>query len=155
MFLDLTAIKDGKYFVHYLSCGVGGVLALQLSTMPVVCIPDLDTIDGLSVLSMADSMPRFKEGHQDLLQYLLTTLPTPSLKKEDFSKTTFNVSFIIDARGNVRNPCMINAEVPGSTNTLEWSLLQVLREMPPWHPGIHRGKHVPVRIYLPLRINDE
>lgn len=150
---DLTGWKDGEYMARYLSCGVGGVVQIHLITPPTVCTPLVDTLDGALVYKMVDKMPQCTD--KDLLKYIWDRIQLPALKNTDDLQPSITLSFVVDQTGKVRNPCVLKPQFENRYTTLELKLMESLIQMPYWTPGIHEGQSVPVRMFLPLKINYE
>jgi TonB family protein len=99
-----------------------------------------------TVHSKVDQMPVFGEGNQ-LGEYLGKQITYPGKAKKEKKEGTVFVEFVIDQKGAVTQVRVSK----GVSAELDEEALRVVREMPSWTPGRHRGKAVQVKQVLPIR----
>lgn len=115
------------------------------------CVPKPDTLDGQKVYIVADKLPEFPGGTGEMLSYIRKNLKYPPTQ-EDLQGTIY-LTCVIDTAGRIRNACLIKKLVPGMTTAIEAEALRVVSSMPAWTPGEEKGRRIPVRTFIPIKIN--
>lgn len=151
--IDMTGLADGKYKAHILACGVGGNVEINIKTTNSPCLPSIDTIDGTPVYAYAEKMPYFEGGDQKLLEFIAQNTKYPAFKTSEDLTFRLTATFVIDSKGRVRNPCIVNPKSVNSISPLENEFLRALETLPNWKPGLKNGKNVAVRYTLPVNIS--
>lgn len=94
--------------------------------------------------------PQFPGGNAALVRYINQTrhYPLQAYRRKVQGRVT--VSFIVNCDGTVSDACVLRGVEP----TLNSEALRVIENMPPWHPGRHEGRSVPVRVIqiIPFRL---
>jgi TonB family protein len=104
--------------------------------------------DGSSqVYTVMEQMPEFKGGINALMNYLATQIKYPRKSQRQGIEGTVFVNFIVAKNGQIDEV----AVVKGVGEECDAESMRVVRKMPPWKPGIQRGRAVPVRYTLPIR----
>ena len=115
-------------------------------------------VEGDSVYTVVEEMPRFPGcedrpkaerktcADQKMLQYVHKNLVLKPINKEQDIITTFVVTFIIEKDGSTSN-----IEVLKGKNYANF--IEIIKKMPLWKPGIHKGIAKRVRINFPMKIN--
>ncbi|MGB0887282.1 MAG: TonB family protein [Vicingaceae bacterium] len=98
------------------------------------------------VYEVVDVMPEFKGGKEALMKYLGTNIKYPKEAAKENIEGLVWVSFIIDTKGTVKEAAV---KTPIHT-LLDNEALRVIKEMPKWTPGKHKGKNVSVKYTLPI-----
>ena len=94
-------------------------------------------------------MPEFIGGEQEMLKWIYTKITYPILAKENGIQGKVYVGFVIDTIGNITN-----VEVKrGASPILDAEVVRVIKAMPKWKPGKHKGKAVPVYYTLPINFS--
>lgn len=93
-----------------------------------------------------DTLPVFKNGYADLMDYLKGAVKYPDVSKEKGVEGTVVISFIVDERGAVKDEFVSK----GADENLDREALRVIHEMPSWNPAIKSNKPVAVRMQLPI-----
>lgn len=115
------------------------------------------------IYRVVEEMPRFmgceemktireKEAcaNKKFLEYIYKNVKTPeSVRRGEFDTDRIVVKFLIDKNGNVQNLRIVQSLNPD----FDAMFLELLREMPPWIPGKHKGKNVNVELMLPCRFH--
>lgn len=151
--IDMTGLSDGKYRAHMLACGLGGIIEINLKTINSECIHPIDTIDGMTVLTLVEKMPEYKGGDQELMKYLATNIKYPTTENDDDLQFKIFATFVIDTVGKVRNPCILRPKYADRLTPIETEILRVIESMHDWVPGMINEKKVPVRYTMPINIS--
>ena len=114
------------------------------------CIPISDKLDGQEVMNVVEKMPEYPGGYPKFYLYIFSKLKYPKEQKD--IQTRINVCFIIDIHGRIRNECIYSPIKEKGISPLETAVLEILKSMPKWTPGVHNGKNVPVRLFFPIDI---
>lgn len=99
------------------------------------------------VLVVADVMPEFPGGVNNLMQWLSENINYPAGAIQQGIEGTVHVRFIVDGTGKVKSPEIIRP----SNLLLDNETLRVMSLMPNWIPGERAGKKVSVYYILPVR----
>ena len=111
-----------------------------------------------SVYRVVEEMPRFlgcedrpKEerrtcAQQKMLQYVYKNLKVDPIAREMGIEDTIVVTFIVEKDGSLNNIEMIK----GGDHT---NIIELIKKMPKWKPGIHKGILKKVRFNIPLKIH--
>lgn len=83
------------------------------------------------------------------MNYLQQNLRYP--KKQPEWQGSIYVTFIVDTLGQIRNECIYKRYFHGSLTSVEKEALRVIREMPSWTIAEQDGKHIYMRITLPIK----
>ena len=100
-------------------------------------------------LIIVDEMPTFPGGERALMDWLIQNLRYPKEMQDAGVQGKVYVEFVVSAIGKVEEPKILR----GIAGPLDEEALRVIREMPDWIPGKHRGKEVPVIMRLPIRFS--
>ncbi|MBM3186831.1 MAG: hypothetical protein FJZ67_11085 [Bacteroidetes bacterium] len=92
----------------------------------------IDSLTYERIYTNADSLPQFKSGQFDLMDFYKATVSFPPIENE-ITDTSFNtqVAFIINPNGRISQIRFVKSEV----KSYEKELIQFIKEMPPWNPG--------------------
>jgi len=110
------------------------------------CAAQYDTLSNQKVYVYVDQMPEYPGGNQALMKYFLENFRYP---EQASFQATFLVEFVIDADGKLIAP-RIKGKSELALTEVEKEVLKVMRSAPKWKSGACNGKHVPVKIFLPL-----
>jgi len=108
-----------------------------------------DTLDGKQVLLTAEKMPLYPGGTTAFLSALIPA-EYPAQQKD--LQTSIFLSFVIDANGKLRNPCIYRPLYGDHLSPLENEVLKNIASLPAWQPGEQNGVPVRVRLSVPVRI---
>lgn len=98
------------------------------------------------VYDIADQMPVFPGGNNELRAYLDKAVKSSMLFKEKSPETNSYVSFIIERDGTVSNVKVIHSFDPRE----DPELLRIVSEMPKWIPGENKGRTVRISYNLAM-----
>jgi TonB family protein len=108
--------------------------------------PTLDERPLPPVLSVVDQMPQF-DG--DVNEYLRQRIEYPDTTRLGVKEGTVMVKFIVTVLGDLRNATIVRSIDP----LLDQEALRVVREMPRWNPGRHKGLYANVYYTLPVKFH--
>ena len=97
--------------------------------------------------SWTEIEPKFVGGEDALQLYLQTRVDFSRAKNAGVSQAKIKVSLVIDPDGNVTNVEAVSHYGYG----MEEAVMDVVRKMPKWTPGMNNNKPVYVRLVLPVR----
>ncbi len=114
-------------------------------------ITELDKIDTSieKVLTVAEEMPEFPGGVEEMSKYLRDNLSYSMFDKYgDFSGTIY-VTFIVDKYGFIKNIKVLR----GAGEESDKEVVKMIKNMPRWKAGKQNGVPVAVRYNLPIKIH--
>lgn len=100
------------------------------------------------VFAIDGPFPEFPEGEEAFIQYLNENLVYPKSAFERKVEGKVVVSFVVEADGSITNVKVANSV----DEDLDKEAVRVVKAMPKWIPGKHKGKAVPV-LFRCLPIN--
>ena len=93
-----------------------------------------------------DVNPEFPGGQSEMMKFLFANLKYPKEVAEKKIQGRVIVEFIIEADGNIDNVKVLKSVDP----LLDAEAVRVVKAMPAWTPGKHKGSTVAVRFMLPI-----
>ncbi len=102
--------------------------------------PDVD-----GIYDVVESMPRFK-GDVSPEEWVQQKLRYPAKARQNRVEGRVIVSFVVRADGQVDGVSVAKSVSP----LLDQEAVRVVKSMPRWQPGVHRGQAVSVRYMLPV-----
>ena len=151
--IDMTGLSDGRYKAHLDFPDSERTIGISIYTRDLDCLPSIDTIDGRPVLFAAERMPEFKGGLSNLMSYLSKNIKLPSaVDYTDYIQGRVSITFVIDEKGKVRNPCVMRPLYKDRLTLIEEEVLRVVCNMPDWKPGMVGDEKVATRYSLPVHI---
>lgn len=135
-----------KTMLYMIICLLCVSLANAQNNNPLNNSPDKDTIQEVFVDSVIH--PKFPGGDEALMQYLNENLVYPKSAYERKVEGKVVVSFVVEADGSITNVKVANSV----DEDLDKEAVRVVKAMPKWIPGKHKGKAVPV-LFRCLPIN--
>ena len=93
-----------------------------------------------------EQMPEFPGGQEGLVNYLVENLNYPEKAKAKKITGKVYVSFVVEKDGSISNVKVLRDIGYGCGE----EAVRVVKAMPRWNPGMHRGKLVRVQYTLPL-----
>ena len=92
-------------------------------------------------------MPQFPGGDVAMIKYIQKHFRMPQYNHL-VSKGTVYVKFVVTPEGDLTN---ITIE-RGLSEELDSEAIRTISSMPKWTPGKYRGRKVPVRMVIPIKI---
>ncbi len=104
---------------------------------------------GDDVYVIVENMPIFPGGEEALRNYVTNNIQYPDdARKQNIQGRVF-VCFIIGTTGTVQNVKVARSVHP----SLDAEAIRVVKSMPKWTPGQHRGKTVKVSYTIPINFS--
>ena len=94
----------------------------------------------------ADNMPVFPGGTNGLIQFISSNVVYPKEALDKGIEESILVKFIVNESGVVTDPIILK----GNNELLKNEALRVVKLIPNWKPGSHKGKPVSVYYTLPI-----
>jgi len=101
--------------------------------------------------NLATPQERKKCSDQDILKFIYNNFKYPKEAKQKGIHQKIIVRFIIDEIGNVNDVTTLH----NLDNSLGNEAIRVIKSMPTWTPGKHKGKPVKVEVTIPINIKPE
>ena len=95
---------------------------------------------------VVEDMPEFPGGTAALLEYLRKNIKYPAICRENNIQGRVIVSFVVNKDGAIVDPEVVKSVNP----SLDKEAVRVISNMPPWKPGMQRGKPVRVKYTVPV-----
>ena len=145
---EMTSIPAGTYELKatlggYTSTTMKGIVvaAGKFAFMDIYMNQDGDTI-----YNVAETMPQFPGGPNELMKYLSENTKYPESAKANKIEGRVFVSFVIEKDGSITN-----AEVMrGIDKECDAEAVRVVSSMPKWQPGTQSGEAVRCRFTVPF-----
>jgi len=116
-----------------------------------------ETPTDTTVYRMVEEMPEYPEGVEKLVKYIRTSTDNYWKKRYPKGKPVYPceqgisgriiVSFVINENGQVTDPEVLRRV----DKDLDKEAIRIIKSMPRWIPGEHKGKKVKVRLTLPVQ----
>lgn len=103
----------------------------------------------LTAVEVVEEMPQFPGGHKALMDWLDEHIPYPASCRRRKVEGEMELTFIVDAQGNVVEPAVSRSLDP----ELDRVALGALKVMPAWQPGRANGRLSFVRVTIPLQFH--
>ncbi len=105
-----------------------------------------------SVYVTVEQMPSFPGGEEAMHRFLIENLKYPDIPGEKWVENLrTTLRFTITKTGEIKDIVPVRPQYAGTI--LTDSLTAVIRKMPKWIPGKHKGKNVDVYFTMPLHIS--
>ena len=105
----------------------------------------------IEIFISTEEMPEFPGGEQAMYDFLAKNISYPKTAKDSNIKGNVYVQFVVEKDGTITNPKVLR-DVGGGCGD---EALRVVRMMPKWKPGMHKGKAVRVQYTLPFHFRLE
>ena len=115
-----------------------------------------ETPTDTTVYRVVEKMPEYPEGVEKLMKYIRTSTDNYWKKRYPKGKPVYPceqgisgriiVSFVINENGQVTDPEVLRRV----DKDLDKEAIRIVKSMPRWIPGEHKGKKVKVRLTLPV-----
>jgi protein TonB len=124
--------------------------AQRIDSLYSACVTKPDTLDKQEVHIIADKMPQFPNGTGAMLSFIRKNIHYPAEQEE--IQGSIYITCVIDTSGKVRNTCVFKTIGHNGDSPLDNEAVRVVSSMPQWIPGELKGQRVPVRMYIPIKI---
>ena len=98
------------------------------------------------VFYVAEKMPSFPGGQDALFDFIEKNIKYPKGAEECGIQGRVLVTFIVKKDGSLSDVRVAKSVDP----SLDKEAVRIIKSMPKWNPGIHRGKYVNVKFTLPV-----
>lgn len=107
--------------------------------------------DQEKIYTVVEQMPSFPGGEAELYKFIIDNLNYPDIPEDKLMyNSQTNIRFVITKTGEIKD---IQATRPQYESTiLTDSLTSIIKRMPRWIPGKHKGKEVNVYFTIPLHV---
>ncbi len=138
---DLVAFQQKDDFLDF------PAMAGSIHDEPVVSdIPIIVEYYDEPVILIPDVQPEFPGGMGELYNFLKKELKYPAMARDANIQGKVYIQFVVDKDGKISDIEVLR----GLSGGLEQEAVRVVKAMPAWTPGKHRGKAVKVRYVLPI-----
>ena len=98
------------------------------------------------IFKIVEEMPSYPGGEQKLMEYVAKNIKYPQIARETGIQGRVYVNFVVEPDGSVSNVSVLR----GIGGGCDEEAMRVVKNMPKWKPGKHRGKAVRVQYMLPV-----
>ena len=99
-----------------------------------------DEIVEQEIFTVVEEMPSFPGGESKMQEYITKNIRYPKIARENGIQGRVFVSFIVEPDGSISNLKLLR----GIGGGCDEEAMRVIKSMPKWKPGKHRGKVVRV-----------
>ena len=100
-----------------------------------------------TVFVVIEQMPEFPGGQQAMFKYLSENVKYPVIARENGIQGTCIVQFVVNKDGSIVDVTVVRS---GGDPSLDKEAIRVIKTMPKWRPGMHKGKPVRVKYTVPV-----
>ena len=108
--------------------------------------PWRDEYDDPEVYMIVEQMPEFPNGEEAMMQYIAEQVKYPAEAKKAGAYGRVFIGFIVEPDGSLSDFKVLR----GIGYGCDEEALRVVKSMPKWQPGMHRGKAVRVQYLVPV-----
>ena len=125
---------------------------LRLDTTEVVLegcvVPEMGEVGNPEhdVYQIVEQMPKFPNGQEALMLYIAKQVKYPAEAKKADAQGRVFIGFIVEPDGSLSDFKVLR----GIGYGCDEEALRVVKSMPKWQPGMHRGKAVRVQYLVPV-----
>ena len=135
------------------------LFTFALMALPLFALKAMaqETPADTTVYRVVEKMPEYPEGVEKLMKYIRTSTDNYWKKRYPKGKPVYPcepgvsgrviVSFVINENGQVTDPAVLRHV----DKDLDKEAIRIIKSMPRWIPGEHKGKKVKVRFTLPVQ----
>ena len=135
------------------------LFTFALMALPLFALKAMaqETPADTTVYRVVEKMPEYPEGVEKLVKYIRTSTDNYWKKRYPKGKPVYPceqgisgriiVSFVINENGQVTDPAVLRRV----DKDLDKEAIRIIKSMPRWIPGEHKGKKVKVRLTLPVQ----
>ena len=99
-----------------------------------------------NVFEVVDQMPSFPGGTAALMQWLSNHIKYPKEAEDEEVQGRVICTFVVEKDGSISNVRVVRSVAP----SLDKEAVRVLKAMPKWIPGKHKGESVRVKYLTPV-----
>ena len=98
------------------------------------------------VFEVAEKMPSFPGGQDALFDFIEKNIKYPKVAEDNGIQGRVLVTFIVKKDGSLSDVRVAKSADPA----LDKEAVRLVKSMPKWNPGIHRGRYVNVKFTVPV-----
>ena len=98
------------------------------------------------VFEVVDEMPSFPGGQSALFDFMAKNIKYPEVAEDNGIQGRVLVTFIVKKDGSLSDVRVAKSVDP----SLDKEAVRLVKSMPKWNPGIHRGRYVNVKFTVPV-----
>jgi len=121
-------------------------VAIFLMAIPMLATVNAQEQEDEKYYVNVDKMPKFPGGDVELRKYIATNVNYPEGAKAKKIEGKVYVRFAVNPSGNVVKPPVARGVHP----LLDDEAIRVVKSLPKWEPGSHRGEPVSVWFLVPV-----
>ena len=110
---------------------------------------ELEEEEDAKIYSVVENDPQFPGGMDAMYKYLAQNIKYPQLARDNNVTGKVYVTFVVERDGSLTNVKVLRDIGAGCGQ----EAVRVVKSMPKWKPGKHRGKAVRVQYNLPVNFN--
>ncbi|MBR6931401.1 MAG: energy transducer TonB [Bacteroidales bacterium] len=114
-------------------------------------IEDPVAVDEGEPYMIVEQMPEFPDGEEAMMQYIAEQVKYPAEAKKAGAYGRVFIGFIVEPDGSLSDIKVLR----GMGYGCDEEALRVVKSMPKWQPGMHRGKAVRVQYLVPVNFRLE
>lgn len=99
------------------------------------------------IFTVVEDSPSFPGGRDSLLKYIKQNIQYPESALENEIEGTVYVTFVVEKDGSLSNEKVLR----GINQVCDEEALRLVRDMPAWQPGLHRGEPMRVQYNMPVK----
>ena len=99
-----------------------------------------------SIYDIVDQMPKFPGGEQAMFEFIGKNVKYPQKAKDEGVQGRVFIQFVVEKDGSINEVKLLR----GIGGGCDEEALRVVKAMPKWEPGMHKGEHVRVSYCLPI-----
>lgn len=108
--------------------------------------PWRDEYDEPEAYMIVEQMPEFPDGEEAMMQFIAEQVKYPAEAKKAGAYGRVFIGFIVEPDGSLSDIKVLR----GMGYGCDEEALRVVKSMPKWQPGMHRGKAVRVKYLVPV-----
>ena len=151
--LDTIECVGQEEKIKHKSEGIEAIYGTEMTTLGMIAMPPKETLppwgSTFEAYKLAEVMPEFQGGVQELNKYVVENLKFPSWELKHKIEGTVYVTFIVDKTGKTKEPKILKS-VEGSKHFDE-EVIKLINNMPLWKPGSRNKHNVDVEFNLPIK----
>ncbi|HYQ56007.1 MAG TPA: energy transducer TonB, partial [Draconibacterium sp.] len=117
-----------------------------IDVAPIIETAEEEEVDEAQVFVIVEDMPEFPGGEIALRTYIANSIKYPVIAQENGIQGKVYVQFVVSKTGQVTDAKIARGVDP----SLDKEALRVVNALPPWKPGMQRGKAVNVSYTVPI-----
>lgn len=146
-YVDITSKRSGVY--HFF---ISDVNRKKAQGVAAICLKKNNqkvegTAFGEEILTFVDQMPQFPGGTAALNRFIGKNLKYPEDAKKQGISGRVILNFVVGKTGKIYDIRVVK----GLSTSLDNEAIRMVRSMPDWIPGKHKG--VPVNVYFTLPVS--